>query len=250
VSTARAAERGDATGIDAQLAAVPRAALRRMREAGAEALECQRVLEKAGLNLVGEVLKGEGTFYEMEHYPSDDVYDAGSGAQYYYHAHRGLPGEHGHFHTFLRASGMPQGVRPVPYDGTEKWPRGDAAICHLVAISMDPYGRALGLFTVNRWVTDDAWYRAEDAIGMLDRFAIDHARPSWPLNRWLGAMLKLFRPQIERLLHERDAALAAWARAHPGTDVYEDRNFEVASSLAVTVEAQIEAIDRALAKTN
>jgi len=43
---------------------------------------------------------------------------------------------------------------------------------------------------------------------MLGRFRIDHGRPSWPTNIWITAMLRLFRPQIERLLRQRDAAVA------------------------------------------
>jgi hypothetical protein len=39
----------------------------------------------------------------------------------------------------------------------------------------------------------------------------------------------------------------AWAQAHPGVDVYEDRGLEVTSELAVTVEQQIAAIRAALA---
>jgi hypothetical protein len=221
------------------LAALPRAELDAMLEAGDEIAECLRVLEKAGLNLVGEMLRGHGTFYEYDHYPPEDVLDRGTQAQYYYHAHRGLPGEHGHFHTFLRAAGMPAGVAPVPYSGAEDWPSGDDALAHLIAISMDAYGRPIGLFTVNRWVVADAWYPAADVIRMLDRFAIDHAYPSWPVNRWLGAMLRLFRPQIEALVRARDEALAAWAAAHPGVDAFEDRALEVTSAVAVTIEEQL-----------
>jgi hypothetical protein len=36
-------------------------------------------------------------------------------------------------------------------------------------------------------------------------------------------MLRLFRPQIRALLEVRDAAVAGWAAAHPGGNVYEDR---------------------------
>ena len=82
--------------------------LRQMLAAGSEAQECCRVLKKGGLNLVGEVLREQGEFVEYSHYPADDVYDEESRAQYYYHAHR--PGEHGHFHTFLRVgNGNPDG---------------------------------------------------------------------------------------------------------------------------------------------
>ena len=62
--------------------AVPDALLDRMIEAGAEAAECMRVLAKSGGNLVGEVLRGNGEFYELSHYPPDDVYDPESHAQF------------------------------------------------------------------------------------------------------------------------------------------------------------------------
>ncbi len=229
------------------LSALPRPALQLMRDAGAEVLECRRVLDKGGLNVVGEILRGRGEFIEYEHYPADDVHDADTHAQYYYHAHRDSEGEHGHFHTFLRAAGMPAGVAPVPYAGSETWPGGDAALSHLIAISMDAYGVPIGLFTVNRWVTGDTWYPARDVIAMLDGFVIDHANPSWPVNRWIGAMLRLYRPQIEALVLARDEVLAAWARSHPGRDVFEDRELEIMSQAAISVEQQIAAVAAALA---
>lgn len=237
-------------GLEANLAAQPAPALQAMLEAGAEALECRRVLRKAGLNIVGELLRGQGEFVEYEHYPRDDVFDRDSQAQYYYHAHRGLGGEHGHFHTFLRAAGMPAGVAPVAEGASEPWPRGADALSHLVAISMDAWGEPIGLFTTNRWVTDEAWYAAADVIRMLDRFVIDHAAPSWPVNRWIGAMFRLFRPQMAALLTRRDAALAARAQRHPGRDVYEDRALEVTSQVAIDIQAQLAAVREALARTD
>ncbi len=225
---------------------LPRARLEAMRAAGAEVLECLRVLDKGGVDLVSEVLRGQGTFYELEHYPSDDVFDRDTHAQYYYHAHRGVA-EHGHFHTFLRAPGMPEGVAPVPYSGEEAWPRGEEGISHLIAISMDAFGRPLSLFAVNRWVSAEAWYPAEDVIRMLDRFAIDHAYPSWPVNRWIGAMLRLFRPQIEVLVRHRDTVVEAWRHGHPDADVFEDRRLDVTGEFAISIAAQIAAVEAALA---
>ena len=228
------------------LTALGRDRLEAMRTAGEEILECRRVLLKGGLNVVGEMLRGQGEFVEYEHYPADDVFDAETHAQYYYHAHRGSEGEHGHFHTFLRAPGMPDGVAPVTYGGEEPWPSGDEALSHLIAVSMDAYGEPIGLFTVNRWVTGDAWYAAADVIRMLERFDIDHANPSWPANRWLGAMLRLFRPQIEALVLARDVAVADWVRSHPAVDVFEDRELEITSQIAISVEEQIAAVAAAL----
>ncbi|MBI2311193.1 MAG: hypothetical protein HYU77_01635 [Betaproteobacteria bacterium] len=217
-----------------------------MLEAGEDILECYRVLGKAGLNVVGEVLRGQGTFVEFDHYPSEDVFDHETHSQYYYHAHRGSAMEHGHFHTFLRAPGMSPGVTPEELPGSEEWPAADQALSHLVAISMDDYGFPRGLFAVNRWVTGDCWYRAEHVIAMLDRFAIDHAYPSWPVNRWITGMLRLFRPGIEALLLQRDAVVAAWQANHPGNDALEDRGLEITGWIPISVEHQIEQIRRAL----
>jgi hypothetical protein len=212
----------------------------RMLAAADEIHECYRVLEKAGLNVVGEVLRGQGEFVEMEHYPHDDVFDGESHSQYYYHSHRPDTGEHGHFHTFLRAGGMPASARPLDYPpASEPWPRGDEAICHLVGIAMDAWGYPIGLFATNRWVTGESWYAAEDAIAMLDRFAIDHAWPSWPVNRWISSMPVLFRPQVEALLHHRDTVISAWQEAHPGEDVFEDRRLDVTGYLAVDVDTWV-----------
>lgn len=233
--------------VPAAREALSTAALARMHAAGREIAECYRVLEKAGLNIVGEVLRGHGTFYEYEHYPPDDVFDRETHAQYYYHAHRGGGLEHGHFHTFLRAKGMPAGCAPVAYDGPEAWPTGDDALSHLIAISMDDIGRPIGLFAVNRWVTGDAWYPAEHVIRMLDRFAIDHAFPSWPVNRWISAMLVLFRPQVEALVRHRDIVLARWQSDHPGVDVFEDRALEITGYLPISVEEEMDRLDRLLA---
>ncbi|MBL8504614.1 MAG: hypothetical protein JNL78_14335, partial [Rhodocyclaceae bacterium] len=128
----------------------------------------------------------------------------------------------------------------------EPWPQGEEALSHLVAIAMDDYGYPTGLFTVNRWVTGDAWYAADDVIGMLDCFEVDHANPSWPANRWITAMLRLFRPQIEALILARDATLAEWMRTHPGKDAYEDRDLEITSQIAISVDEQIAAVEAAL----
>ncbi len=203
--------------------ALPRRRLEAMAAAGQEILECYRVLAKAGANIVSEILKGQGKFQEWDHYPEGDVYDNETHSQYYYHAHRGVENEHGHFHTFLRQPGMKPGTKPVPYGGTEAWPRGKDSLSHLVAIAMDGYGFPTRLFTTNRWVTGEAWYRAEDVCAMLDGFEIDHAYPSWPTNRWLGAMLRLFHPQIVELIGARDGSVARWRERHPEQDVFEDR---------------------------
>lgn len=237
----------------ADLSALESARLEDMARAGRECLECQRVLARTQDNVVSELLRHEGTFYEWQHYPDGDVYDAVSHSQYYYHAHpkddRTLP-EHGHFHTFLRPLGMPAGIVPAATDGRRKAIGrvgiDNDALSHLVAISMDRAGQAVRLFTVNRWVTGETWYAAPDVIRMLDHFGIDHAQPSWPVNRWVTCIMRLFRPDIEGLLTARDQSIALWADERPGRLVYEDRDLEIASLVEVDVERQLRRVERAL----
>lgn len=228
------------------LDALDRPTLEAMAAAGDEIAECTRVLKKAGLNPVGEVLKGQGKFVKMGHYPKGDVFDRETQSQYYYHAHR--TGEHGHFHCFLRAPGMPEGVAPVREAEGRDWPSGEKALAHLVAVSMDRFGAPIRLFTTNQWVTGETWYPAADVIRMLPRFAIDHAHPSWPTNRWLTALLRLFRPQIAALIAARDDALSAHRGAHPDTDAFTDRGMETLSEIAIDIDAQRAALRKALGR--
>lgn len=236
--------------------------LRVMSEAGREIRECYRVLAKTGDNIVGEVLRDQGIFREWDHYPQDDIYDAVTHAQFYYHAHppgRRVWAEHGHFHTFLRPPGMPLGVKPAdvppPVDPPE--PASDdktvaadnAALSHLIAISMNPSGIPVRLFTTNRWVTGETWYSAADACAMLDYFVVDHTRPSWALNRWISGMFRLFKPQIAELVQARDRTTAAWRLKSVATlSVYDDRSLEVTSMIAIDIDRQIAEVEAALAR--
>ena len=83
---------------------------------------------------------------------------------------------------------------------------------------------------------------------MLDCFVIDHARPSWPANRWITALMRMFRPQIVELLHARDAEIQRRRTHRAGVDVFEDRDLEVASEMRVSIEDQIARIELALAR--
>jgi hypothetical protein len=217
-----------------------------MAEAAGVIEDSYRVLAKANTNVVAQCLAHQGTFYELDHYPKGDVYDAEFHAQYYYHAHRAESGEHGHFHTFLRSKAMPPQARPVPYAGKAKRPTGGDALAHLVAISMNRPGFPIGLFTTNRWVTDETFYPANDVIDMLDRFRIDHTFPCLAVNRWITAVVDLFRPQIEALVTARDETVAQWAQARPDRDVYEDRNLEITSIIDIDADRQIAAVRAAL----
>ena len=231
------------------LRSLPAKRLREMAGAGDRILECYRVLRKSDANVVAEVLRGQGEFYEWDHYPKGDVYDHETHGQYYYHAHpadlRG--GEHGHFHTFVRPKGMPAGVKPAPLADFKPPKDKNDALSHLVAISTNKAGYPVRLFTTNRWVTGETWYAAKDVIRLVDRFLMDLAYPSWPVNIWITEMLRLFRPQIEELLLARDRTVGRWQADHPDGNTYEDRGLEITSVIEISVERQIEEVRRARA---
>ncbi len=228
------------------LMTLPVPELEAMAAAGDEILECYRVLSKGGANIVSEILKGQGTYMEWNHYPEGDVYDGETHSQYYYHAHRGNENEHGHFHTFLRRKGMPDELQPVDNPTDEAWPEGDDVLSHLVAISMDAYGFPIRLFTTNRWVTGENWFAADGVCAMLPLFEIDHAFPSWPVNRWITAMFRLFRPQIVDLIHQRDATVTLHGAGTEPKGVFEDRDLDMTSFIDIDVDRQIERVRRAL----
>ena len=215
-----------------------------MAAAGADVIECQLALAKTGDNVVAEALRDQGVFYEFNHYPDGDVYDTESHSQYYYHAHR--LGEHGHFHTYLRPKGMPSWIEPAPVPDFTMPEDENDALSHIVAISMDSSGLPIKLFTTNRWICAETWYRAEDVSAMIDFFVVTHAQPSWPMNRWVTAMLKLFKPQISELLFERDDTVAAWQKRHPRRNVYEDRELDITSEIPISLEDQIIRVNEVL----
>lgn len=223
-----------------------------MARAGARILECYRVLQKSGANVVGEVLRGHGEFLEWDHYPPGDVYDTDTHSQYYYHAHppegraNRFGKEHGHFHTFLRPKGMPKSIKPAAVPDYKK-PDGDNdALTHFVGIAMDRTGYPIRLFTTNRWVTGEIWYSAKSVIALLDRFHMDLASPSWPVNIWITSMLQLFRPEIEELVIKRDQAVADWESHYQDRNVFEDRDLEITSIMDISVEHQIALVEGAL----
>jgi hypothetical protein len=228
--------------------ALSRDRLEAMAAAGRDAVECHRALAQTGDNIVGDLLRDVETFYEWNHYPDGDVYDPQSHGQYYYHTHpqelRG--GEHGHFHVFMRPKGMPAGVSPAPVADFEEPADKNDLLSHLVGISMDEFGVPIRIFTTNRWVTGEVWYNSDDVCRMVDLFIIDHTRPSWPVNRWVSAMICLFQPQIVQLLGARDKIVTQWEANHPGINVYEDRELEITSAVPISLDDQLARVIRAL----
>jgi hypothetical protein len=219
--------------------------------AGLEAVDgivaaCRRALVARPGGIFAALAAVPGAVVDWQHYPPGDVYDPQSHAQYFYHAHPAgsrAAGEHGHFHTFLRAEGMPPGVAPLVLPETAlpgAAPPPQAA--PLKRGALDHRGEPIRLFTTNRWVTGETWYRADDVIHMLDRFALDNAGELTLVNAWLSAVLRLYRPQIALLLRTRDRTIMNWRRRRR-TNVFEDARIEVTSSLDIDLDEQLAAHD-------
>lgn len=258
-------------------ARLSRVALEAMAASGRVLRECQQVMAAVGTSPLGEALQGASPIYEWQHYPPGDIYDPDRHSQFFYHAHAagerrlsdGKPGEgqdeHGHFHLFLRARGMPAGASPMvmpelavaDHPAAPKAPLAASAPqstegdsdpwSHLVAIAMDAVGRPLRFFTTNRWVTGETWYPAADVARMLEGFVLGDMPPSPLLNRWIAALIGLYRPQLQALVLQRDAAIMDWRRRRRAkVHVFEDRRLEVTSLLAIDIDDQIAKVDTAL----
>jgi hypothetical protein len=226
--------------------------------------ECRGLLEERGSDILREAIGARaGAIVDWRHYPAGDAYDPSTHAQYFFHRHSAMDAvaasgrsESGHFHLFLRAEGMPAGMTPLllPEAAIANLPTPPQAapskrgardeVSHLIAVAIDDRGEPTRLFTTNRWVTGETWYRAEDVIRLLDCFAIEQAEPSAVLNRWLGALVRLFQPEIAMLLRQRDAAVMDPKRRRRRVDVFEDSRFEEPSALAIDLDTRLAAIDR------
>lgn len=171
---------------------------------------CEQVLAKGGASVLTETLRGVDQPRSWDKYPTGEVFDPQSGAQWFYHSHEPSTDEreHGHFHCFVRPEGR------------------DGPIHHLCAVGVDPHGRLERLFTVNHWVVADDWLDAEPTIALLPRFDVHMPQPNYLVNRWLTAVLAAHESQIIDLIRARDKAVADH-QPEEGTDPRDSRALEV-----------------------
>lgn len=202
--------------------------LDRRLHAAADLVAALREVEDGGGNLIAAFV-GDMPFVAFRHYPENDLWDPDSCAQFYFHAHNpGARGaEVGHIHCFYRPGGRESAEAPH----------------HLVAIALDPAGRPCGLFTTNRWVTQESFLPAPAARAAVRRYS-----PSGDdvPSRVVAAVFGLYRDEIEALLDRRDAVLAAGREKTGGCDPLDDETLEILSSLPIDIEATLDDLRRAL----
>jgi hypothetical protein len=229
-------------------------------EAAAEFLAVSAAFSSGETSLMATLLDG-AVPQAGEHYPAGEVWDQVTHAQYFFHAHP-EGGRHddevGHFHTFLGQGGMPRGLTPLVLpemalapltlpvkekggvSRTHRSARDRGVFTHLIGISVDALGTPLSLFTTNRWVTGETWYRAEDVVRLLDRFAFAEPSPVSLADRWLLSVLRLLREPIIELILERDAAVMDWRRRRSRqSHVFDDRRLQVTSEQEVDFAAAL-----------
>jgi len=164
---------------------------------------------------------------ENKKYPAGLLHFSQAGWRAYYHCHPAsragnhrFQGEHGHFHIFVRIQNTP-----------EKW-------SHLVALAMDPLGQPLGWFTVNHWVTAEAWLDAEKLIKYLQN--IPFAKQDTLTESWLLSLLAASYNDIVQILISRDQHLQEYQRQQqPEIDSKQDRSIYVLSERAIDLIALI-----------
>ena len=197
--------------------------LQQMLTAAKEIDKCQKYLTSHGSTVVAEVLKDQGAINEFEHYPKGDVYDRVHCSQYYYHSHR--KNEHGHFHTFYAS-----------YD------KGKLDFSHLVGISMDSQDYAFKLFTINHWITGGNWRNANALESRVKNFQVVGSGPSHKVNHWINHIFILFRPQIMRVIRDRDA----YIEGLEDKKTLKDIRLEVISSINISVVISKRMIEKIL----
>lgn len=180
-----------------------------------------------------------------KHYPRLDARDKFCKSRWYYHVHAAgsrETDEHGHFHLFLHRTQLPDGLEPKVWP-----PQGEdckAHVTHLVALSIDTSGIPRSWFTVNRYVTNEFLFPAETMIEHLPDFNVDHTAEDDLVNRFVTAMVALYRDEIAQLLRERDERQAELVAEHGEEAAYEKASgVEVLSAVPIDLDAKLGSLE-------
>jgi hypothetical protein len=178
-----------------------------------------------GQSLAQAALCGAAHFVEWQHYPRNDVTDANSGYEFYYHAHATDVtecAEHGHFHVFRR-------------DATDQ-----SHFTHLVAISLNQTGIPVRIFTTNQWVTGEQFQWADRVMDNIRDFHLCTKGRMVPIANWLGAFLQLFESEIEQIVLARDLKIAQLSEEDELSNVLESRRYHILTQCNIDLFSRLE----------
>ncbi len=179
-----------------------------------------------------------------KHYPEKDARDANCQSRWYYHVHANGSrdeDEHGHFHLFLHRTQLPEGLEPKVWP-----PQGEDAkahVTHLIGLSINTAGIPRAWFTVNRYVTNEFLYPADVMIDHLPDFNVNHTKEDDLVNRFVTAMVALYRDEIAELLQQRDARQDELVNEHGDKGYEKESGAEVLSQIPIDLDAKISGLD-------
>ncbi len=212
-------------------------------EAAHVVIETITTMASEGRPLMKRVLPDEDIHF-WEHYPDRDARDDKTKSRWYYHVHAPGdrdPGEHGHFHLFLHLTQMDDGVRPIA-EPQKKDDDEPVPVTHLIGLAIDHSGIPCQWFATNRWVTDEFMFSAETMIAHMNRYNVDDTAEDKTVNRFVTAMVALYRDEIAALLTERDAKLAEIGAGADNLALFEKGN-DVLAHIAIDLDEKIESLD-------
>ncbi len=172
-------------------------------------------LKQEGSSVVKKVMDGKPyKFDPYFHYPQKSgIVDNKTKSRVFFHCHR--ENEFGHFHTFVEDE--------------------NGELVHLVLISMDEDGNPIALATVNRWVTDDKYVKAEELKILLEEFKINPKLfKDERLLLFIKNILNGYKNEIFDLFDKRDEWIKNYALKNY-REPFEDREFEVLSSIKISL---------------
>lgn len=172
-------------------------------------------LKEEGSNLVSKIMNGKK--YEFDpsvHYPFDGgIKDEQTGYQLFFHAHR--ENEYGHFHTFAKDE--------------------DGELVHLVLISMNESGELTGISTVNRWVTEDKYVKADKLKELSSGFFMNPSLyKDGRVIEFINNVFKAYQNEINEIFDKRDEWVKNYAAKYY-REPFEDRNYEILSGKKINL---------------
>ena len=196
--------------------------------------------------LMLRVVPEDGAVF-WQHYPKSDARDKFCKSRWYYHVHAAGQrdaDEHGHFHLFLHRSQLPEGLEPKVWP-----PQGEDArahVTHIIGLSIANTGIPRAWFTVNRFVTNEFLYPAEVMIEHLPDFNVDHTKEDDLVNRFVTAMVALYREEIAELLRERDRRQEELVAEFGPVDAYKKASgAEVLSQIPIDLDEKLNSLELA-----
>ena len=178
------------------------------------------------------------------HYPKGDARSAACKSRWYYHVHAAGSrdeDEHGHFHLFLHRTQLPEGLEPKVWP-----PQGEddkAHVTHLIGLSIATNGIPRSWFATNRFVTNEFLYPADVMIDHLPDFNVDDTKEDDLVNRFVTAMVALYRDEIADLLRRRDE-MQDQLVADLGEKAYETASgVEVLAQIPIDLDAKISSLE-------